>query len=245
MKTTMLMTTAAAALLLTASAAPGQTLKNIAPEPAPAAQRNAPAEKIAPPMHAGQRKMLETTGRGPQALEPGSGSNTDLKGTVVAGARADDGAKAKGGSKADTKAGAVVKTQQSDGSADAKASSSSGRSAADKSDASQQSDKSAGGESKATVGQGAAAGSAKLSSQQRSEITTIIQKQGVKRIEPAELNVSIRVGARVPSHVHFYPVPARVVAIYPAWEGYRFILVGGQILIIDLGSYEIVAILAA
>jgi hypothetical protein len=83
MKTIMLVTTAAAALLLTTGAAPAETLKNIAPEPAPAAQRGAPAEKIAPPMHAGQRKMLETTGQGPQALKPGRGDSADPSDATV------------------------------------------------------------------------------------------------------------------------------------------------------------------
>jgi hypothetical protein len=85
MKTIMLVTTAAAALLLTAGTAPAETLRNVAPERAPAAQRNAPAEKIAPPIHTGERRTPDTTGQGPQALEPGRGSNTELKGTVGAG----------------------------------------------------------------------------------------------------------------------------------------------------------------
>jgi hypothetical protein len=85
MKTTFLITTAAATLLLSAGAAPGETLKNVAPERAPAAQRNAPAEKIAPPMHRDAREAPETTGQAPQMLEPGHGSNVDLQGTVGAG----------------------------------------------------------------------------------------------------------------------------------------------------------------
>jgi len=243
MKTTLLISAAAAAVLLTAGAAPADTLKNVAPERAPAAQRNAPAEKIAPPMHAGERKAPETTGQGPRALAPGRGGNAELKGTVDAGVRADD-PDAKAGAKANIKAGADVKAQQkSDDSAKA---SSSGQSATgDKSDASQPSRKAVSGQSTATTGQGAAAGAAKLSSEQKTQIASVITQQDVERIEPADLNVSIQVGTRLPTHLHYYPLPPRVVAIYSAWEGFNFILVGDQIVIIDPGTHEIVAILEA
>jgi len=230
MRTTMLMTTAAAALLVTAGAAPAETLKNAAPEPAPAAQRNAPAEKIAPPMHAGERKAPETTGQGPQALKPGRGDNTELKGTVGAGMR-DDRSGAKAGTDTDIKADADAKAKAQSGDKAGSEASSSGRSAAS--------------QDNRTVGQGAASGSAKLSGEQRSQITTVITQQDVKRIAPADLDVSIRVGARIPARVTFYPLPSRVVEIYPAWQGYSYILVGSQILIIDPGTHEIVAILVA
>lgn len=240
MKTTILMTTAAAALLPTSGAALAETLKNVAPERAPGAQRNTPAEKIAPPMHAGERKAPETTGQAssdlkfggrettggsPQTLSPGQGGNTRLNGTVGAGIHADESG-AKAGIHTDLKSDADMKIGE-------------------KSGASAKSGQATTGQSKATVGQGAAAGSAKLSSQQRSQITTIIRKEDVARVRPAEINVSIRVGARIPSDVHFYPLPARVVEVHPAWEGYDYILVGSQILIIDPETREVVAILVA
>lgn len=93
-----------------------------------------------------------------------------------------------------------------------------------------------------TTGQGAAAGSAKLSAEQRSKITTVIKKQNVK---PVQLNISVRVGASVPASVHFYPLPQEVVVIYPEWRGYDYILVGDQIVVVDPRSHEIVAILEA
>ena len=53
----------AAALVLFAGAASAQDLKkNETAAPAPAAQQKAPAEKAAPSMHAGDRKLPETTG---------------------------------------------------------------------------------------------------------------------------------------------------------------------------------------
>jgi hypothetical protein len=58
------------------------------------------------------------------------------------------------------------------------------------------------------------------------------------------VNFSISVGTRVPREgVHFYPVPAEVVTIYPQWRGYDYIVVHDRIVIIDPKTYEIVEII--
>ncbi len=93
-----------------------------------------------------------------------------------------------------------------------------------------------------TTGQGAAAGSAKLSTEQRSKITSIFRQH---KVAPAKLDVSISVGTRIPTSVHFYPLPQEVVVIYPEWRGYDYILVGDQIVVVDPRTHEIVAILEA
>jgi hypothetical protein len=93
-----------------------------------------------------------------------------------------------------------------------------------------------------TIGQGSAAGSAKLSTEQRTKITSIIKQ---RKVEPTKLNVSISVGTRVPASVHLYPLPVEVVTVYPAWRGYEYILVGDQIVVINPRSHEIVAIIEA
>ncbi|MDU6242224.1 MAG: DUF1236 domain-containing protein, partial [Bradyrhizobium sp.] len=43
--------------------------------------------------------------------------------------------------------------------------------------------------------------------------------------------------------VHFYPLPAEVVTIYPEWRGYDYILVREQIIVLDPRTHEIVAVL--
>ena len=111
----------------------------------------------------------------------------------------------------------------------------------DKPAAAQKSSESVNGKA-STTGQGAASGSAKLSTEQRTKITTVIKQQNVK---PVQLNVSVSVGTRIPASVHFYPLPQQVVVIYPEWRGYDYILVGDQIVIVDPRSHEIVAILEA
>jgi Protein of unknown function (DUF1236) len=92
-----------------------------------------------------------------------------------------------------------------------------------------------------TVGQAGAG--AKLSSEQRTKITTVIRDQHVTPV--TNVNFSISVGTRVPRDVAFHPLPAEIVTIYPDWRGYEFILVNGQILVIDPQSFEIVAVLDA
>jgi hypothetical protein len=96
-----------------------------------------------------------------------------------------------------------------------------------------------GDRSQMTTGQAGAA--AKLSTEQRTQITSVIRSQ---RVEPVtNVNFNISVGTRVPRDVRFHPLPAEVVTIYPEWRGYDFILVREQIVVIDPRTYEIVAVL--
>lgn len=260
-----LLSTVAASLLLTAGTASAQMQQKM-PERAPPAQQSAPAEKVAPPMNAGEHKAVETTGQDVKSLAPGRGGSAttgqETKGSdkvdAQGGAKADVRASDKDGKasdKADVKAesakgaaGAESKTKadakgragaksDTNESADIKSKSDSSRStAAEKSTDSAK-------EKSATSGQGAAAGSAKLSTEQRTKITTIIRQKKVERVSPAKLNISIRIGQRVPTRVHFHPVPVEVVEVYPEWRGYLFILVGDQIVIISPDDHEIVAVL--
>jgi hypothetical protein len=207
------MTTAAALLALGASGVYAQTTKDEPSQKAPAAQRQAPAEKIAPAMKNSERKGSETTGQGTQEPQrPGEGSKTQLKQDRGGAAMDNDS-----GGKADVKS-----PKAGEQGSDVKAQTKSDRST--------------------TTGQGAAAGSAKLSTEQRSKITTIIKQ---RKVASVHLNVAVHVGARLPASVHFYPLPVEVIAIYPEWRGYDYILVGDQILVVDPRSHEIVAVLEA
>jgi Protein of unknown function (DUF1236) len=90
---------------------------------------------------------------------------------------------------------------------------------------------------------GQAGASAKLSSEQRTKITTVIRDQHVAPV--TNVNFSIAVGTRVPHEMSFHPLPAEIVTIYPDWRGYEFILVRNQIIVVDPRSFEIVAVLDA
>jgi hypothetical protein len=92
-----------------------------------------------------------------------------------------------------------------------------------------------------TVGQAGAG--AKLSTEQRTKITTVIRGQHVSPV--TNINFSIAVGTRVPREVGFHPLPAEIVTYYPDWRGYEFFLVRDQIVVVDPRTLEIVAVLDA
>jgi Protein of unknown function (DUF1236) len=88
---------------------------------------------------------------------------------------------------------------------------------------------------------GQAGAGAKMSSDQRTRITSVIREQHVAPV--TNVNFSISVGTRVPRDVEFHPLPTEIVTIYPEWRGYEFILVGGQIIVVDPSTFQIVAVL--
>lgn len=95
-----------------------------------------------------------------------------------------------------------------------------------------------------STGQGAAGRSGgSITTEQRTRITTTIRQGNVRPV--TNLNVNIRVGSAIPRTVTLNPLPSSVIEIYPDWRGYRFILVGDDILVIDPDTYEIVAVLDA
>ena len=235
-----LLSTTAAALLLTVGVASAQDMKkNASPEPAPAAQQRAPAEKVAPNMNAGAHKaMPETTGQAPKMAEPDKAQALD-KGDKTAAPKAD--------AKGSTAAGEKAQIKSEDKSAGEKAEVKSQDKSQDKAqmkpgDEQRSTAKSGTAEpSKQTTGQGAA-GAAKLSTEQRTKITTIIREH---RTPSVHLNVSISVGTRIPTNVHLYPIPVEVISIYPEWRGYEYVMVGEEIIVIDPRSHEIVAVIEA
>ena len=218
---TRLLSTVAAALLLSAGVASAQGMSKDTPERAPAAQQNAPAEKVAPSMKSGDQKAPQTTGQ----ATPDAKSGGDQK--VQAPSRSMD---------KDSKPGAAA-TDKSD----TKSGSRTEQNAQSPNDTSSKSTQSTSEQNRTTTGQGAA-GSAKLTTEQRTKISTVIKEQKVERVN---LNVSVSVGTRIPTNVRLYPLPQQVIVIYPEWRGYDYILVGDQILVINPRTHEIVAILEA
>jgi hypothetical protein len=96
----------------------------------------------------------------------------------------------------------------------------------------------------ATTGQGAAgSGSASLTTEQRSKISTNIRQTNVKRERNVNFNISV--GTAIPRTVTLHALPPTVIEVYPQWRGYRFVLVEDEIIIIEPGSYRIVAVIDA
>lgn len=90
---------------------------------------------------------------------------------------------------------------------------------------------------------GQAGAGAKLSTEQRTRITSVIREQ---RVQPeTNVNFNISVGTRVPRSVHFHPLPADIITIYPGWRGYEFFLVRDEIIVVNPRTLEIVAVLEA
>jgi hypothetical protein len=57
------------------------------------------------------------------------------------------------------------------------------------------------------------------------------------------VNFNLSVGTAVPAGGRYYPMPARVVEIYPEWRGYDFILVQGGYIVLRPRTHEIVYII--
>ncbi len=86
--------------------------------------------------------------------------------------------------------------------------------------------------------------SVRLSQEQRTRIGEIIGKGHGRRVSTNE-HFSVSVGAKVPRSVHIEVLPEDIVRIVPEYEGFDYVLLGDQILIIDPDSLEIVAVIPA
>jgi hypothetical protein len=97
-------------------------------------------------------------------------------------------------------------------------------------------------QSNTTVGQAGAG--AKMSSDQRTKITTIIRNEHVAPVNNIDFTISV--GTRVPhERISLRPLPAEVITVYPEWRGYEFFLVRDEIIVVDPNTFEIVAVLNA
>jgi hypothetical protein len=86
--------------------------------------------------------------------------------------------------------------------------------------------------------------SVSLSQDQRSKIGSIIGKHPSGRAT-TNVKFDVSVGATVPRSVHVVAVPEDVVEIVPQYEGYDYIVIGEQVLIVDPDTMEIVAVIEA
>jgi len=246
-----LLATVTASLLLGVGAASAQSMNAQQPERAPAAQQNAPAEKVAPSMKAGQRKGPETTGQSTQESSPGASGGGHATQDMKPNGDMKSNSEKRPGTTGQAPGNASPDTQRSGASSDEKNSNTKMRSDEKGGAGMNRSEERSGShmnrsESESTrsttTGQGAASGSAKLTTEQRTKITTVIRQH---KVAPTHLNVSVRVGTRIPDSVHFYPLPTEVVEVYPEWRGFNYIMVGDQIIVVDPGTHEIVAVLDA
>jgi hypothetical protein len=266
-----LLSTVAAALLMSAGAVSAQGMSKDKPDRAPAAQQSAPAEKMGPSVKQGEHKSPQTTGQAASESKPGKAETTGqspksdehekpgMENKSGASSSKSDlrnnehGRNAKSGKSSETtgqspKSEDQNKAMEKENKSGAAGNKSEFRS---RSEQNERNERGVNGRSssqtttekdRTTTGQGAASGSAKLSTEQRTKITTIFKEH---KVQPTQLNVSVRVGTRIPGSVHVYPLPREVIEVYPEWRGYDYIYVGDEILVISPRTHEIVAILEA
>jgi len=98
-------------------------------------------------------------------------------------------------------------------------------------------------ETRSSQTSGQAGAGAKLSTEQRTKITSVIHAQ--KEQPETNDNIAVAVRTRDPKTVHFHPLPAEIVTIYPDWRGYEFFLVRDEIIVVNPRTLEIVAVLEA
>ena len=77
--------------------------------------------------------------------------------------------------------------------------------------------------------------------EKQSQIATAIKSEKVEEVTNVNFNISV--GTVVPSTVRYYPLPPRIIEIYPEWRGYDFILVRGRYIILRPRTHEIVYII--
>lgn len=92
-----------------------------------------------------------------------------------------------------------------------------------------------------TTGNATTSATANLPAEKRSQITTAIKQEKVEEVTNVNFNISV--GTAVPASVHYYPLPSRIVEIYPEWRGYDYILVRGKYIILRPQTREIVYII--
>jgi hypothetical protein len=222
----------------------GSTVQQSAPSSErPSMNRNDASDKAAPAAKTTQsdEKMQPQGGKGEKSAQDNNlkgeksksmSSETNQKGPAAKEKTAQDndlkGEKSKSMSSETNQKGPAAKDMKADskGAADSK---------------SQTTTQSQTGTSVQSQTTGQAGAVAKLSTEQRTQITTVIRDQHVQPL--TSVNFSIAVGTRVPRDVRFHSLPREVVTIYPEWRGYEYILVNNQILVVDPRTFEIVAIL--
>jgi hypothetical protein len=96
--------------------------------------------------------------------------------------------------------------------------------------------------SQTTTGNAATSATVAPPAEKQNQIKTAFRSETTIK-ETTNVNFNINVGAVVPASVHFYPVPARIVEIYPEWRGYDVILVNGRYVIVRPRTHEIVYII--
>jgi hypothetical protein len=221
----------------------GSTVQQTAPSSDRGAPSAAPMNRDSASDHKGADKGSEKGMKATQSdekMQPGATKNQHVQDDMKPGAKGEKaaqdntmkGEKSKSMSSETNEKGAAGKDMKAEGREDHNGMKAEGRDG-------KNADSKGAADSKTT---GQAGAGAKLSTEQRTKITTVIKEQHVQPV--TNVNFSISVGTRVPrSGVTFHPLPVEIVTFYPQWRGYEYILVRDQILVIDPRTGEIVDVI--
>ena len=77
--------------------------------------------------------------------------------------------------------------------------------------------------------------------EKQTQIVSAIRSEKIP--ETTNVNVNISIGTVLPATVRFYPLPPRIVEIYPEWRGYQVVLIKGRYVIVRPETHEIVYII--
>jgi hypothetical protein len=210
---------------------------------APAAEHTAPSS--AAPMNRNDASdSAAPTAKSPsdEKMQPPGGQNQRAQQDMKAGPKGEKSAQDNGMKQGNTKVAPSKMSSENDKANGGKEMNADSKNPDSKNADSKNADSKGAAETRSqTTGQAGAG--AKLSSEQRTKITTVIKGQHIQPV--TNVNFSISVGTRVPRDVSFHPLPTEIVTIYPDWRGYEFILVNDQIIVVDPQSFEIVAVIDA
>jgi hypothetical protein len=218
-----LMSVAVAALIAGTGFANAQGAGGAAPATGAATQQSTPPSAAAPMNRdSSQSGAPAEAPKAAQSKDVDSGKNMRAQDDTKAGTKGEKAAQ-------DTNKGAAGKDMKADskGAADSKgtADNKAGSSATDNK----------------TTGNAATSATAAPPAEKRTQIVSAIKSEKIQ--ETTNVNFNISVGTTIPASVHFYPLPARIVEIYPEWRGYEVIRVHGQYVIVRPQTREIVYII--
>jgi hypothetical protein len=168
-----------------------------------------------------------------------SGAADTKSGTKATPQQAQEQAKEKAGTATDTKTSGAMNNDTKSKASESKASES-GAAAGTAKPATADS-KTGDTKSATTTGNAATSATAAPPAEKQTQIVSAIKQEKVEEV--TNVNFSISVGARVPTTVHYHPLPSRIVEIYPEWRGYDFIFVHGRYIILRPETHEIIYII--
>jgi Protein of unknown function (DUF1236) len=93
----------------------------------------------------------------------------------------------------------------------------------------------------ATSSASGSAASVNVTPEQRTQITRSFTSVNVRPV--TGINFAVAVGTVIPETIELHEVPAEVVRVVPAYGGYRYFVVGKQIVIVEPKARRIVAVL--